>query len=180
MSKKLLFRFAMLLAILVAGVLIRAAMKPDRFEVMRRTVIAAPPEKIFPLLQDFHRWAEWSPWEKLDPAMVRTFGGPEAGKGATYAWRGNKEVGEGRMEILGTEPPQALDIKLEFIAPMRATNATRFVLQHAPSGGTEVIWIMRGPADFPTKLMDTVVGMDRMVGGDFETGLANLKAAAER
>lgn len=180
MSKKLLFRFAILLTILVAGVLIRAAMKPDQFAVMRRTVIAAPPETIYPLLQDFHRWAAWSPWEKLDPAMTRTFGGPESGKGATYAWRGNKDVGEGRMEIVGTEPSQALDIKLDFIEPIRATNATRFVLRPAPSGGTEVIWIMRGPADFPTKVMDTVVGMDRMVGKDFETGLANLKAAAER
>ncbi|MFZ5636848.1 MAG: SRPBCC family protein [Pseudomonadota bacterium] len=180
MSKKLLFRFAMLLAILVAGVLIRAAMKPDQFAVVRRTVISAPPEKIYPLLQDFHRWAEWSPWEKLDPAMVRTFGGAQAGKGATYAWKGNKDLGEGRMEIVGTDAPQTLDIKLDFIEPMQATNATRFILRHAPSGGTEVIWIMRGPADFPTKLMDTVVGMDRMVGKDFEAGLANLKVAAER
>ncbi len=180
MSKKLLFRFAMLLAILVAGVLIRAAMKPDQFGVVRRIVISAPPEKIHPLLQDFHRWAEWSPWEKLDPAMTRTFGGPEAGMGATYAWRGNKDVGEGRMEIVGTEPPLALDIKLDFIEPIRASNTTRFVLRRAPSGGTEVIWIMRGPADFPTRVMDTVIGMDRMVGKDFETGLANLKAAAER
>lgn len=180
MSKKVLFRLAMLLGILVAGVLIRAAMKPDEFTVMRKTVIAAPPEKIFPLIDDFHRWGEWSPWEKLDPTMTRTFDGPASGQGAVYAWKGNKDVGQGRMEIVGTESPNALDIKLDFIAPMRSTNATRFVLQHAPSGGTEVVWIMRGPADFPTKLMDTVIGMDRMIGKDFEAGLANMKAAAER
>lgn len=180
MLKKALFRLAMLVGIVVAGVLIRAAMKPDGFMVMRKTVIAAPPEKIFPLIDDFHRWGEWSPWEKLDPAMARTFSGATSGRGAIYAWKGNKDVGQGRMEIVATDAPNALDIKLDFIEPMQSTNTTRFVLQHAPSGGTEVIWIMRGPSPYLTKLMDTVVGMDRVIGKDFEAGLANMKAAAER
>lgn len=175
MLKKILI----VLVLAIAGVLIYAATKPDTFQVQRKATIAAPPDKVFALIDDFHRWGEWSPWEKLDPAMTRTFEGPASGPGAVYAWKGNKDVGQGRMEIAESTPPSRIAIKLDFIEPMESNNVTEFVL--APKdGGTEVTWTMRGPSPYLTKLMDTVVGMDRMIGKDFEAGLANLKAAAER
>lgn len=175
MLKKILI----VLVLAIAGVLIYAATKPDTFQVQRKATIAAPPDKVFALIDDFHRWGEWSPWEKLDPAMTRTFEGPATGPGAVYAWKGNKDVGQGRMEIAESTPPSRIAIKLDFIEPMESNNVTEFVL--APKdGGTEVTWTMRGPSPYLTKLMDTVVGMDRMIGKDFEAGLANMKAAAER
>lgn len=175
MLKKILI----VLVLAIAGVLIYAATKPDTFQVQRKATIAAPPDKVFALIDDFHRWGEWSPWEKLDPAMTRTFEGPASGPGAVYAWKGNKDVGQGRMEIAESTPPSRIAIKLDFIEPMESNNVTEFVL--APKdGGTEVTWTMRGPSPYLTKLMDTVIGMDRMIGKDFEAGLANMKAAAER
>lgn len=175
MLKKILI----VLVLAVAGVLLYAATKPDTFQVQRRATIAAPPERVFALIDDFHRWGEWSPWEKLDPAMTRTFEGPASGTGAVYAWKGNKDVGRGRMEITESTPPGRIAIKLDFIEPMESDNVTEFVL--APKdGGTEVTWTMRGPSPYLTKVMDTVVGMDRLIGKDFEAGLANMKAAAER
>lgn len=175
MLKKILI----VLVLAIAGVLLYAATRPDTFQVQRRATIAAPPDKVFALVEDFHRWGEWSPWEKLDPAMTRTFSGAERGVGAVYAWRGNQDVGEGRMEITEATAPGKVLIKLDFIEPFPANNTAEFVL--APKdGGTEVTWTMRGPSPYVTKLMDTVIGMDRMVGKDFEAGLANLKAAAER
>lgn len=175
MLKKILI----VLVLAVAGVLLYAATKPDTFQVQRRATIAAPPERVFALIDDFHRWGEWSPWEKLDPAMTRTFAGPASGTGAVYAWKGNKDVGQGRMEITESTPPGQIAIKLDFIEPMESNNVTEFVL--APKdGGTEVTWTMRGPSPYLTKVMDTVVGMDRLIGKDFEAGLANMKAAAER
>lgn len=175
MLKKILI----VLVLAIAGVLLYAATKPDTFEVQRRATIAAPPDKVFALIDDFHHWGAWSPWEKLDPAMTRTFEGPASGTGAVYAWKGNKDVGQGRMEITESTPSSRIAIKLDFIEPMESNNVTEFVL--APKdGGTEVTWTMRGPSPYLTKVMDTVVGMDRMIGKDFEAGLANMKAAAER
>ncbi len=174
MLKKILI----VLVLAIAGVLIYAATKPDTFQVQRKATIAAPPDKVFALIDDFHRWGEWSPWEKLDPAMTRTFEGPASGPGAVYAWKGNKDVGQGRMEIAESTPPSRIAIKLDFIEPMESNNVTEFVLV-PKDGGTEVTWTMRGPSPYLTKLMDTVVGMDRMIGKDFEAGLANMKAAAE-
>ena len=167
------------LVLAIAGVLIYAATRPDTFQVQRKATIAAPPDKVFALIDDFHRWGEWSPWEKLEPAMTRTFEGPASGPGAVYAWKGNKDVGQGRMEIAESTPPSRIAIKLDFIEPMESNNVTEFVL--APKdGGTEVTWTMRGPSPYLTKLMDTIVGMDRMIGKDFEAGLANLKQLAEK
>ena len=175
MLKKILI----VLVLAIAGVLIYAATKPDTFQVQRKATIAAPPDKVFALIEDFHRWGEWSPWEKLDPAMTRTFSGAERGVGAVYAWRGNNKAGEGRMEITEATAPGKLLIKLDFVEPFPANNMVEFVLV-PKDGGTEVTWTMRGPSPYLTKLMDTVVGMDRMIGKDFEAGLANMKAAAER
>ena len=174
----MLKKIGLALVLLIAALLIFAATRPDSFSVERRIVIQAPPEKIQPLIADFHRWADWSPWEKLDPAMQRTFGGPPAGVGATYGWQGNKDVGRGRMEVKAAAPDK-VSIQLDFIEPFEAHNTADFLL--APKdGGTEVRWVMFGPSTFVTKLMGVFVSMDAMIGKDFEQGLANLKALAER
>jgi hypothetical protein len=166
------------LAVLVAALLLFATTRPDSFSVERRIVIQSPADKIQPLIADFHRWSDWSPWEKLDPAMKRSFGGPAAGVGATYGWQGNKDVGSGRMEVKSAAPDK-VSIQLDFIEPFEGHNMTDFTL--APKdGGTEVRWLMVGPAPFITKLMTVFVSMDSMVGKDFEKGLAQLKVAAEK
>lgn len=175
MVKKIL----LVLLVAIAGVLGYAATKPDTFRVERKAVVRAPPEQVYAMIEDFRRWGEWSPWEKLDPAMTRTHGGAAKGRGATYAWKGNDDVGEGRMEITETTPPGRIVIKLDFIDPFESSNVTTFAL--APvAGGTEVTWTMEGPMPYVSKLMDTVVGMDRMIGKDFERGLANMQGAAAR
>jgi len=169
---------AVVLAIAIAIVLILAMAKPDRFRVERAAAIKAPPEKIFALIDDFHQWRSWSPWEDRDPAMKRTYEGAERGKGAVYAWNGNKNVGAGRMEILTAAAPSTIVIKLDFIRPFEGHNTAEFTMQ--PQGGaTNVIWAMHGPAPLMHKVMQVFMNMDRMIGKDFETGLANLKTAAE-
>ena len=174
----MLKKIGLVLVLLIAGLLLFAATRPDSFSVERRIVIQAPPEKIQPLIADFHRWADWSPWEKLDPALQRSFGGPPAGVGATYAWQGNKDVGSGRMEVKSAAPDK-VSIQLDFIEPFEGHNTADFLL--APNGGsTEVRWVMFGPAAFVTRLMGVFVSMDSMIGKDFEKGLAQLKAAAEK
>lgn len=170
---------AIVIAIIIAVVLILAATKPDTFSVERAAVMNAPADKIFPLIADFHQWSNWSPWENRDPAMKRTYSGAERGKTAVYAWEGNKNVGSGRMEILEATPSSKLVIKLDFMKPFEAHNIAEFTM--LPQGGaTSVTWVMHGPASFMTKVMHTVMNIDRMVGKDFETGLANLKAIAEK
>lgn len=165
--------------LLIAGVLVYAATKPDTFRVQRSASIQAPPEKIFPLINDYRNWAAWSPYEKKDPAMKRTFGAITAGKGATYAWEGNKEVGQGNMEIQESAPRSRVTIKLDFIKPFEAHNIVDFTLE--PQGDmTRVTWAMQGPAPFLSKLMQVFFSMDSMVGRDFEAGLASLKAVAEK
>ena len=164
---------------LVAGVLIFAATKPDTFRVQRSASIKAPPEKVFALINDFKRWDAWSPWEKKDPAMKRTFGAVTSGKGAVYAWEGNREVGEGRMEIAESVPPSRVKLKLDFLKPFEAHNVVEFNLE--PKGeSTNVTWAMQGDTPYFAKIIHVFIDMDSMVGKDFEAGLANLKAAAER
>ena len=168
-----------LIVVLIAGVLVLASTKPDTFSVQRSTTIKAPPEKVFAVVDDFHRWTEWSPWEKLDPAMKRTLGGSPAGKGATYAWEGNGKAGQGRMEIIESVPSSKVGIQLDFIKPFEGHNIAEFTL--TPQGdSTQVNWVMRGPTPFVSKLMQVFVSLDTMIGKDFEEGLANLKALAEK
>jgi uncharacterized protein YndB with AHSA1/START domain len=170
---------ALVVVALIAGVLIFATTKPDTFSVQRAATIKAPPEKIFAVLNDFHRWPEWSPWEKLDPAMKRTLGGTPAGKGATYAWEGNSKAGAGRMEIVESAPASKVGIQLDFLKPFEGHNLTAFTL--SPQGdGTQVNWAMTGPTPFVSKLMQVFVDMDKMIGKDFEEGLSNLKKLAEK
>jgi uncharacterized protein YndB with AHSA1/START domain len=167
------------IVVLVAAILALAATRPNRLRVQRSASIKAPPEKIFPLIADFHIWSLWSPWEKKDPALKRTFSGAASGKGAAYAWEGNRDVGSGRMEITDASSPSKVTIQLDFIKPFEGHNVTDFTL--VPRGdATEVTWLMRGPAPFVSKLMGVFVDMDKMIGKDFEAGLANLKAASEK
>lgn len=165
--------------LVIAALLLFASTRPDSFRVERSLAIKAPPERIFPLIDDFHRWPAWSPWEKLDPAMTRTHSGPASGVGAVYEWLGNSKVGQGRMEIMQSSAPSRLAIKLDFLKPFEAHNTAEFTLR--PQGdATLVHWAMFGPTPFISKLMGLFVSMDRLVGKDFEAGLANLKAEAER
>ena len=170
---------AVIVIALVAGVLAYAATKPDSIRVQRATSIKAPPEKIFALINDFHSWSAWSPYEGLDPMMKRTYSGAANGTGAVYEWDGNSNVGKGRMEITATSPPSKVMIKLDFLKPFEAHNFAEFTLE--PKGdATDVIWAMYGPSNYVSKLMSVFFSMDSMVGKSFEAGLANLKTAAEK
>ena len=169
-----------LLAVLIAVVLILALTKPDTFRVERTTIIKAPPEKIFPLLNDFQSWSAWSPYEKKDPAMKRSFSGAQYGKGAVYAWDGDKNVGQGRMEITDTSPPSKIVIKLDFLKPFEAHNTAEFTMLPQGDGATNISWLMHGPAPFISKMMQVFMNIDNMVGKDFEIGLSNLKKLTER
>jgi uncharacterized protein YndB with AHSA1/START domain len=173
---------AAVLVIAVAVVLILAANKPDTFSVQRATTVKAPPEKIFLLINDFHQWGSWSPYEAKDPAMKRSYSGAESGKGAIYAWDGNRNVGSGRMEILDASAPSKIVIKLDFFTPFEGHNTAEFTM--LPQGGssqtTNVTWLMHGPAPCMSRLMQVFVNFDNMIGRDFEVGLANLKRVAEQ
>ena len=170
---------AVVLAIAIAVVLILAATKPDQFAVQRSTAVKAPPEKIFALINDFHQWGSWSPYEHKDPAMKRTFSGAARGNGAVYAWEGDKNVGSGRMEILEAAAPSKIVIKLDFYSPFEAHNTAEFTM--LPQGDeTRVTWRMHGPAPFMARIMHVFINIDKMVGKDFEFGLANLKRLAEK
>ncbi|MGH8246314.1 MAG: SRPBCC family protein [Gammaproteobacteria bacterium] len=170
---------AIVVVVFVAGVLLLAATRSDTFRVQRAATIKAPPERIFALINDFNRWGAWSPWEKKDPGMKRTFGATMSGKGAVYAWEGNKEVGQGRMEIAESVPSSRVAIKLDFVKPFEAHNIVEFTL--APTGdATNVTWSMQGDTPYFAKIIHVFIDMDSMVGKDFEAGLTNLKAAAEK
>ena len=170
---------AVVLAIAIAIVLILAATKPDSFAVQRAALVDAPPERIFPLISDFRQWGSWSPYEHKDPAMKRTFSGAARGNGAVYAWEGDKNVGSGRMEILEAAAPSKIVIKLDFYSPFEAHNTAEFTM--LPQGDeTRVTWRMHGPAPFMARIMHVFINIDKMVGKDFEFGLANLKRLAEK
>ncbi|TPJ72618.1 SRPBCC family protein [Mesorhizobium sp. B2-6-2] len=168
-----------ILVVIIVAMLIYAATRPNDFVVSRSASIKAPAETIFPLLNDFRRWPEWSPFEKLDPGMRRTLSGAESGKGAAYAWEGNSKAGKGRMEITNSVPSSLVSLKLDFEKPFRANNSVDFTL--SPSGeGTTVTWAMRGARPFIVKLMGLFMNFDRLIGKDFEAGLGNLKRLSER
>jgi uncharacterized protein YndB with AHSA1/START domain len=170
---------AVILAIAIAAVLVLAATKPDTLRVQRAINIKAPAENIFPLISDFHQWRNWSPYEGKDPAMKRTYGGAERGNGATYAWDGDKNVGSGRMEILEATAPSRIIIKLDFFKPFEGHNTAEFTM--LPQGdGTHVTWVMHGPANFMSRLIQVFINLDNMIGRDFEAGLAKLKTITEK
>jgi hypothetical protein len=169
------------LLVAIAIVLILAATRPDTFSVRRTAVVEAPAEKIFPLIDNFHQWVNWSPWEDRDPAMKRTYAGAESGKGAIYAWDGNKKVGSGRMEILDASSPTKIVIKLDFFKPFEGHNTAEFIFApERDASATNIIWVMHGPSSFMSKVMQVFMNLDKMIGRDFETGLANLKRLTEK
>ena len=170
---------AIVFVVLIVALLIYAATRPDTFRVQRAISIKAPPEKIFPFINDFHSFGAWSPYEKKDPAMKRTFSGAANGKGAVYEWEGDHNVGKGRMEITDTAPPSKVMINLDFVKPFETHNIVEFTLEPT-SDFTNVMWDMHGPSPYIAKVMHIFFNMDSMVGKDFETGLANLKTVAEK
>ena len=172
-------KFIITLLVLIVTVLVYAVSRPDTFRVERTATVKAAPDKIFALIQDFHNWSVWSPYEKLDPAMKRTFSGANSGKGAVYAWDGAGQAGAGRMEILSAPAASQVVIQLDFSRPFESRITAEFSLK--PLGDqTQVTWAMHGPAHFVTKLLGIFVNMDQMIGKDFEVGLLNLKREAEK
>ena len=167
------------LVIIIAIVCIRAATRPDSFRVERSITIKAPPEKIFGLINDFHNFGTWSPWEHLDPNLERSITGPATGKGAVYEWSGNSKAGAGRMAILESTPSTRVLMSLDFLKPIKSSSQAEYTL--VPQGdSTKVTWAMYGPSPFISKIMQVFVTMDKMIGGDFEKGLAAMKTAAEK
>jgi hypothetical protein len=162
----------------IAAIMIYATTRPDTFRVQRSTLIKASPERILAEINDFHRWAAWSPWEKKDPKMKRIYSGPASGIGTKYGWDGNKDIGSGSMEIIGSTT-QKTSIKLDFFKPFEAHNTAEFTVM--PKGdSSEITWSMDGPVPYFGKIIHLFFNMDKMVGGDFETGLANLKTISEK
>lgn len=177
MRKKLLF----ILGILVAAIAIFAvvvAMQPADYKVVRTASIGASPDKVFAQVNDFHKWEAWSPWAKIDPAAKYTYDGPTAGIGAIFTWAGNKQVGEGRMTVTESRPTDLIRIKLEFIKPFPSDCLTEFSFK--PEGNNTIVtWAMSGTKNFMSKAVCMFINMDKMVGGDFEKGLASMKTVAE-
>jgi hypothetical protein len=174
MLKKILIALAVIVIVLVVIV----ALQPSEFRVVRSATISAPVPVVFAQVNNFHNWNAWSPWAKLDPAMKQTYEGAPAGTGAVSTWAGNSQVGEGRMTITDSRPGELVRIKLEFMRPFRATNTAEFTFK--PEGNqTAVTWSMAGEKNFMAKAFGLFMNMDKMIGDDFEKGLANLKSVAE-
>ena len=174
MTKKILIGLVLVIILLVVVV----ALQSSHYRVERSATMNAPASVVFAQVNDFHKWSAWSPWEKIDPAMKRTFDGAPAGTGAGYAWVGNSEVGEGRMTITESHPSDLIKIKLEFLKPFAATSETVFTFK--PEGNqTKVTWTMDGDKNFMAKAIHMFMNIDKMVGGDFEKGLAQMKTVAE-
>lgn len=174
MLKKILLAVAAVVVLLVAVV----ATRPSEFQVRRSATMAAPPAVVYAQIADFGRWSEWSPWAKLDPGMKTTLDGAPTAPGHAYSWTGNDKVGKGRMTILSAQPGEKVEIRLEFIEPWASTNATVFDLAQ-DGAGTRVTWTMSGHANFVMKAMGLFGDMDKMIGNDFERGLATMKSVAE-
>jgi uncharacterized protein YndB with AHSA1/START domain len=166
------------LAVIIVVLVVIVALQPSDFRVARSTTISAPPPAVFAQVNDFHKWEAWNPWGKIDPAMKQTYEGALAGPGAIYTWSGNNEVGEGRMTITDSRPSDLIRVKLEFFKPFAATNTAEFAFK--PEGNqTLVTWSMFGEKNFMAKAVHLVMNMDKMIGGQFEKGLADMKSAVE-
>ena len=166
------------LAVIIVVLVVIVALQPSDFRVARSTTISAPPPAVFAQVNDFHKWEAWNPWGKIDPAMKQTYEGAPAGPGAIYTWSGNNEVGEGRMTITDSRPSDLIRVKLEFFKPFAGTNTAEFAFK--PEGNqTLVTWSMFGEKNFMAKAVHLVMNMDKMIGGQFEKGLADMKSAVE-
>jgi uncharacterized protein YndB with AHSA1/START domain len=166
------------LAAVVVVFLIIVSRQPNEFRVTRSAVISAPPEAVFTHVNDFHNWEEWSPWAKRDPSCANAYDGADAGAGAKFSWDGNKEVGQGKMTIMESTPHKLIAIRLEFLKPFKATNTAEFKFE--PEGaGTKVTWSMFGKNNIMGKIFHMIMDCDKMVGKDFEQGLANMRRVTE-
>jgi hypothetical protein len=175
----MLKKIAVVVIAIVAAFAAFVATRPSEYQITRSRTLQAPPDVVHTYVNDFHHWPEWSPWEKLDPGMKRDISGPPSGPGAAYSWSGNDEVGEGRMTITDSQPPRSLTIRLEFVKPFADTSTTQF--DFAPSaGGTNITWSMKGHHNFVSKAVCLFMDMDKMVGGQFEKGLADLDSATAK
>jgi hypothetical protein len=174
----MVWKILIALVVMVAMLAVVVATRPSEFRVQRTTTISAPAPVVFAQVNDFHKWEAWSPYVKRDPAMKKTFEGAPSGVGAIYTWSGNNEVGEGRTTIIESRPSELIRVQLEFVRPFAATSIAEFTFK--PEGErTAVTWSLNGHNNFIAKAMGLVVNTDRMIGGDFETGLAQMKSAAE-
>jgi uncharacterized protein YndB with AHSA1/START domain len=174
----ILILILILIAVVILVLVIVVAAQPTDFRITRTTVISAPPPVVFAQVNDFHQWDAWSPWAKLDPATKQTFDGPAAGTGAIYGWSGNNKVGEGRMTIIESRPSSLVRIKLEFMKPFKATHTAEFTFK-AEGTETAVTWTMTGKNNFMAKVFVLFMNCDKMIGGQFEKGLAQMKLVAE-
>ena len=178
----MLVKILIVLVVIVVGLAAVIALQPARYGVSRSITIAAPAPVVFAQVNDFHSWSAWSPWEKIDPAMKRTYEGPPAGAGTSYTWVGNREVGEGRMTIVESHPSDLIRVKLEFVKPFAGTSVAEFTFkpEGKPEGDrTIVTWSMTGDKNFIAKAIHLVMNMDRMIGDQFDKGLAAMKTVAE-
>jgi hypothetical protein len=174
----MLIKILIAIALIIIALVIVVAMQPSEFRVVRTATMSAPAPAVFAQVNDFHNWDAWSPWAKLDPVMKKTYEGAPAGTGAIYTWAGNNQVGEGRTTITESRPSDLIEMKLEFVKPFAATNTVEFTFK--PEGDqTAVTWSMAGKNNFMGKAVGLFMNMDKMVGGDFEKGLASLKAVTE-
>jgi len=172
--KKILLGLVIIVVILVVVILLQ----PAHYHVERSATISAPPATVFAQVNDFHKWEAWSPWAKIDPSMKQNYDGAPAGVGAGYSWAGNSQAGEGRMTITDSHPSDLIKIKLEFLKPFAATDTTAFTFK-PQANQTVVTWTLDGDNNFIGKAFGLVMNMDKMVGADFEKGLAQMKSVAE-
>ena len=178
MIKKLILGVLGLIILAVVVFCVVVMMQPNQFRVTRSATFNAPPEAAFAQVNDFQKWGAWSPWEKLDPNMKKTVSAPSYGKGAFYTWTGNDQVGEGKMTIADSKPNESVKIDLEFIKPFAQKSVTDFTF--VPQGDkTTVTWTMSGDNNFMSKAFGLMMNMDKMIGDDFEKGLAQMKTVAE-
>jgi hypothetical protein len=173
----MLIKILIVLAVAFIGLIVFAAMRPSEFRVVRSALVGAPPDAVFPHVNDLHNWEAWSPWAKVDPAAKTIYEGPAAGVGAAFSWAGNHNIGEGRMTITESQPNDFVRFRLDFLKPFKGTNSAEFTFQ--PEGGqTRVTWTMSGHYSFVPKLMGLFINCDKMVGDQFEKGLADLNKVA--
>lgn len=166
------------LGVLIVVILVAGLLQPDNFRIERSTAIEAPAAIVFSQINNFKNWQAWSPWAKKDPQAQNSYSGPETGEGAAFSWKGNREVGEGKMTIVQSKPNTLIAIQLDFLAPFKATNTAEYTLE--PQGSrTKLTWAMFGKKNYVSKLICLFMNMDKMVGGDFEKGLASIKEISE-
>lgn len=171
--------FLLLVLAGVSALIAYVSLQPNSFRIARSAVVEAPPERIYPQINDFHNWERWSPWSRLDPAQVVTYDGSPLGAGAVMSWTGNNKVGAGKMKIAESSQNERIRIKIQFLKPMKAIHDVQFDLKPLGDTRTEVVWTMSGKNEFMGKAMHAFMNVDKMVGAQFEQGLASLKALVE-